>query len=131
MSHDLPEGGGTNHITDHVEADPSAGVGPARQSGGPGVDPPGPRQAGQQRLTPLAPGQAEAIANGLRIYLQKRTFSSQECVDIALQLLGSFALDIAVDDRFKAATVIRRGSKALASQIEAGKFTVVRVKEVA
>lgn len=106
-------------ITNHTEGN-SVNLGPARLSAGPG---------GPQRLTPLRAGEAELFTNGLRVYLQRRTFTAQESFDVALQLLGSFALDAASDDRFKAAARVRRGTKSLVSQIEAGTFRIIRTKE--
>ncbi len=68
----------------------------------------------------------EAMANGLREYLQQRNLTPAECVEIATRLVGSFALDVALDDRFKAASVVRRTVLRLSREIEAGKFRVVR-----
>lgn len=116
----LPEGVGATDTTDHAEVSASAGVGPARQSGDPAVDPAGPRQVS------LLPAQVEALSSGLRAYLQQHTFTAEECSEVSIRLLGSFALDIALDDRFKAASTVRRVSMRLARAIEAGKFTVRR-----
>jgi hypothetical protein len=86
----------------------------------PDAQPPGPRQVA------LLPAQIEVLASGLRAYLQQRTFTVEECTEVSLRLLGSFALDTGLDDRLKAASTVRRVAMRLSRAIEAGKFTVRR-----
>lgn len=77
----------------------------------------------------MTTSEIEQVANELRVAIQQRTCCPRHAAELLLMMMAGFAMDDANDDRRKAASMIRREAKALASQIEAGRYNVVRVKQ--
>lgn len=80
-------------------------------------------------MNTMTSAQIEQLANELRVLLQQRTCCPKHASELLLMMMAGFAMDDANDDRHKAASMIRREAKALASQIEAGRYNVLRVKQ--
>lgn len=74
----------------------------------------------------MTPEAIEILANELRLLIQQRTCCPQHAGDVLLQVMAGFCLDSASSDRHKAASAVRRAVKALANDIELGRYTVIR-----